>query len=72
MAVLTTESGQEDVLLTSREVADVLRVPVGTLGQWRHRGAGPRSIKYETGGVRYRRSTVLAWLAEQEQNTRTD
>ncbi|WP_202236588.1 helix-turn-helix transcriptional regulator [Actinacidiphila reveromycinica] len=69
MTVLTTESGQEDILLTPKEVSDVLRVPVGTLGQWRHRGTGPRSIKYESGGIRYRRSIVLAWLAEQELNS---
>lgn len=72
MTILTTESGQEDELLTPKEVAGVLRVPVGTLGQWRHRGTGPRAIRYETGAVRYRRSTVTTWLAEQEQNSTRD
>jgi Helix-turn-helix domain len=73
MTVLTTESGQEDSLLTPKEVSAILRVPPGTLGQWRHRGTGPGHIKYESGGIRYRKSIVAAWLAEQEQSsTRTD
>lgn len=73
MTVLTTESGQEDSLLTAREVSEILRVPQGTLGQWRHRGTGPRAIKYESGGIRYRKSTLMAWLADQEQSSiRTD
>jgi hypothetical protein len=72
MTVLTTESGQEDALLTPPEVSDILRVPVGTLRQWRHRNTGPRAIRFESGSVRYRRSVVLDWLTAQEQNTRTD
>lgn len=69
MSVLTTESGQKDELLTPREVSAVLRVPLGTLAQWRHRGSGPQAIKYESGGVRYRASVIRAWFAEQEQNS---
>jgi hypothetical protein len=73
MSVLTTESGQEDELLTPKEVAVILRVPLGTLAQWRHRGSGPKAIKFETGGIRYRASVIRKWFAEQEQNsTRTD
>jgi predicted DNA-binding transcriptional regulator AlpA len=73
MSVLTTESGQEEQLLTPKEVAAILRVPLGTLAQWRHRGSGPKSIKYESGGIRYRASVIRTWFDEQEQNsTRTD
>jgi hypothetical protein len=72
MPVLTTESGQEDELLTPKEVSVVLRVPLGTLSQWRHRGAGPTPIRYETGTVRYRASVVSAWLAAQELNSTRD
>jgi hypothetical protein len=72
MPVLTTESGQEDALLTTKEVSAILRVPLGTLRQWRHRKCGPTAIKYESGGIRYRRSAVLSWLTTQEENsTRT-
>lgn len=69
MPVLTTESGQEDHLLTSKEVSEILRVPLGTLAQWRHRGRGPKSVKYENGNIRYRESTIRAWFAEQETNS---
>jgi predicted DNA-binding transcriptional regulator AlpA len=39
-------------------------VPVGTLYGWRHRGEGPPG--YHIGPhVRYRRSTVEAWIEAQ-------
>lgn len=69
MPVLTTESGQEDTLLTTKEVSAILRVPTGTLRQWRHRKCGPAAIKYENGGLRYRASVVRSWLATQEENS---
>lgn len=69
MPVLTTESGQEDHLLTCKEVSEILRVPSGTLAQWRHRGTGPQAIKYESGGIRYRASAIRAWFTEQETNS---
>ena len=45
-----------DELLTIDEVAEMLRVPIGTLRYWRHLGAGPHSFKVGR-WVRYRRVT---------------
>jgi predicted DNA-binding transcriptional regulator AlpA len=51
-----------DELLTMREVAKVVRVPVATLRYWRHLASGPRSFRV---GVRYWRTEVLHWLEQQ-------
>lgn len=53
-----------DDLLTMKEVADVVRVPVATLRYWRHLGTGPRSFRIGR-SVRYWRTEVLHWLEEQ-------
>ncbi len=52
-------------LMTTLELSQMLKVPVGTLRQWRHRGYGPRGFALG-GTVRYRRSAVEKWVAEQE------
>jgi predicted DNA-binding transcriptional regulator AlpA len=48
-------------LLTTTEVADVLRRPVGTLRYWRHTGEGPRSVKIGR-AVMYDADEVAAWI----------
>lgn len=53
-----------DELLTMKEVANVVRVPVATLRYWRHLGSGPRSFRIGR-GVRYWRAEVLHWLEQQ-------
>jgi len=53
-----------DDLLTMKEVAGVVRVPVATLRYWRHLGTGPRSFRIGR-SVRYWRTEVLHWLEEQ-------
>jgi excisionase family DNA binding protein len=53
-----------DELLTMKEVADVVRVPVATLRYWRHLGSGPRSFRVGR-SVRYWRTEVLRWLEQQ-------
>jgi predicted DNA-binding transcriptional regulator AlpA len=55
-------------LLTSREVAELLRRPEGTLRQWRHRNFGPEGFRMG-GVVVYRRSAVEAFIAECEAAT---
>lgn len=55
-----------DELLTMKEVADVIRVPVATLRYWRHLGTGPRSFRIGR-SVRYWRTEVQHWL-EQKTN----
>ena len=57
---------ESDPLLRTREVADLLGVPENTLRWWRYIGKGPESFRLGQRRVVYRRSKVLAWLAEQE------
>lgn len=64
-AVTSTQLIEDDELWTTAETAAFLRRPPGTLGQWRHRGQGPKSFRL-VGQVVYRRSEVLRWVAEQE------
>jgi excisionase family DNA binding protein len=50
-------------LLSADEVAEFLGVPVATLYQWRHKGAGPEA--YRVGRhLRYDPNTVRAWLED--------
>lgn len=44
-------------------VAELLGVSKATVRGWRYRGAGPPFYKAE-GGVRYKKSEVVAWLEE--------
>jgi excisionase family DNA binding protein len=53
----------DERLMTIAELSTMLGVPIDTLYGWRHRGVGPRG--YRVGRhVRYRRSSVEAWLEE--------
>ncbi|ORT48500.1 helix-turn-helix domain-containing protein [Frankia sp. KB5] len=56
----------EDPLWDKARVSDYIGVAIGTLEQWRTRGVGPRGFRVEGGLVRYRKSEVERWLAEQE------
>lgn len=58
----------ETDLMTSAEVAELLRTPEGTLRFWRATNRGPESFKIG-GRVRYRRTAVQKWIAEQESAT---
>ena len=58
-----------DELLTMKEVANVVRVPVATLRYWRHLGSGPRSFRLGR-SVRYWRTEVLHWLEQQSNDPR--
>jgi DNA-binding transcriptional MerR regulator len=55
-------------LMTTRDVEKEFGIPEGTLRYYRSAGVGPASFRL-AGRVRYRRSQVLAWVAEQEQAT---
>jgi predicted DNA-binding transcriptional regulator AlpA len=55
-----------DPLLTLPQVAELTQLAPQTLYQLRSRGAGPASFRV-AGRVRYRRSSVEAWLQAQEQ-----
>jgi hypothetical protein len=55
----------DEGLLTTAEVSEMLRRPVGTLRQWRHRSYGPKGFRLG-GAVVYRRSAVIDWVRECE------
>lgn len=55
----------DDELLTTSEVSAILRKPVGTIRQWRHRSYGPKGFRLG-GSVVYRRSVVDAWVRDCE------
>ncbi|MEO6082571.1 MAG: helix-turn-helix domain-containing protein [Umezawaea sp.] len=50
-------------LMSIVELSEMLGIPIETLYGWRHRGEGPAG--YRIGRhVRYRRTTVEAWLED--------
>jgi predicted DNA-binding transcriptional regulator AlpA len=55
----------DDEFLTVPEVSALTRIPVGTLYNYRSAGIGPPSFR-RGNKLLYRRSSVLAWMAEQE------
>jgi predicted DNA-binding transcriptional regulator AlpA len=55
----------EDQLLTTAEVALMLRLPPATLRTWRYQGIGPRSFHLGPRGIRYKSSDVAIWLDRQ-------
>ncbi len=58
----TTETS--DQTWTVHEVAAFLRIPVGTLYQWRHRRTGPKAAKVGR-HLRYHPDEVRAWFERQ-------
>ncbi len=55
--------------MTTDELAAHLKVPVLTVRAWRHNGSGPEGVRLGR-HVRYRRSTVAAWITANEQAQR--
>ena len=55
---------QLDPLLTVRDLAEYLGLPVGTLYTWRYRGRGPLGFRVGR-HVRYRQSDVDGWIQQQ-------
>ena len=50
--------------LTAQQLSDELQIAVGTLYNWRRRGAGPQATRIGA-ALRYRRSDLERWIAEQ-------
>jgi DNA-binding transcriptional MerR regulator len=55
--------------MTTEGVSAALGIPVGTLRYYRSCGIGPASFRL-AGRVRYRWADVVAWVKDQERNTR--
>lgn len=55
---------EREQLLTIRQLAELLQVPVSTIYRWRHLGEGPRGIRVSGRHVRYRRDDVEAFLRQ--------
>jgi predicted DNA-binding transcriptional regulator AlpA len=49
-------------LMTTAEVAKVLKVNRSTLSRWRAAGIGPRVVWLSPNMPRYRRADVVEWL----------
>jgi len=56
-------SESQSELLTPKQVANYLQIPVGTLAIWRMNKTGPAGFKVGK-HVRYRKADVEEWLAE--------
>lgn len=57
----------DEVWHTPIETAEIVNVAPQTLANWRAQGTGPSYSKLSegrAGRIRYRRSDVLAWLAQ--------
>lgn len=53
-----------DALLTVEDLADLLKVPQGTIYAWRNRRVGPPGLKVGK-HLRFRRADVARWLDQQ-------
>jgi excisionase family DNA binding protein len=59
-----TSSLNLEHLLSAKELADYLDVPLKTIYAWRYRGQGPRGFKVGR-YVRFRLSDVQHWVSDQ-------
>lgn len=60
---LKKRSTKVPTLLTPEQAAELLTLPIGTLGRWRGEGRGPRYFKLG-GRIRYDIDDLLAYVAE--------
>jgi excisionase family DNA binding protein len=54
-----------DKLLTTPEVCEFLNITRDTLYEWREVNTAPPAFKLPNGHLRFPRSELLVWLAEQ-------
>ncbi|MEV6377274.1 helix-turn-helix transcriptional regulator [Micromonospora musae] len=59
---MASQQAATDELWSIEEVSAFLRVPVGTLYQWRYRRMGPRAFKVGR-HLRYDPTDVRSWLS---------
>ncbi|BAS16600.1 hypothetical protein AHiyo8_49030 [Arthrobacter sp. Hiyo8] len=62
--ILGVQAGDDERLLSPRELADRYSIPVQTVYVWRMNNKGPRGFQVGR-HVRYRHSEVLAWEQSQ-------
>ena len=67
---MTITAQRPEPLLTRTDVAQWLGVPAQTLAVWANRGSGPEYHRV-CRHVRYRRSTVEAWLQQHSKTPAT-
>jgi excisionase family DNA binding protein len=61
-ATATVDPSTEDAaLLTTAEVAELLKVSPRTLKQWRHEQRGPKYYVLGPRAVRYKRADLIRW-----------
>jgi predicted DNA-binding transcriptional regulator AlpA len=60
----TTAKEQGSHLLRAEEVAEVTRLSIETLAQWRSQRRGIPFVKLSRNCVRYRQTDLDSWLAE--------
>jgi excisionase family DNA binding protein len=65
-------SGENKLLLTPKQAAELLGLPEGTLAQWRSQRRGPPYVKMEFRLVRYRRSDLEEWIEKRMVQTEAD
>ena len=53
-------------MVTTKELAELIGVPVATLNNWRSTGRGPRSFRLGR-SVKYLVADVAAWIKHQQQ-----
>ena len=64
-----TPTGQDSLIpdmVTTKELAELIGVPVATLNNWRSIGRGPRSFRLGR-AVKYLVADVAAWIEQQQQ-----
>jgi len=66
---MTTSTSQQSTAMedffSPETLAEYLGIPVGTIYSWRYKGTGPRAMKVGK-HLRYSKSSVEAWLQQQE------
>jgi predicted DNA-binding transcriptional regulator AlpA len=63
--VVLASIADDDRWLSIKDLSERYQLPIGTIRDWRHRGTGPRGVRFGN-AVRFRLSEVLRWEAERE------
>jgi len=66
------QEDQNTPLLSTREAARFLNVSPRTLESWRVKGGGPIYLEISSRLIRYEKSELLRWLADQRRRSTCD